>query len=55
MRLTERVLSALVGIYPPAFRRVHGHEMRQFVRASFSDGAGDRRRLLLALDIVRGA
>ena len=48
-----RVLSALLGFYPPGFRQAHSEEMRQFIRASLARSNSRWTATLLALDIAR--
>jgi hypothetical protein len=39
-RTIERAYAALLYLYPPAFRRDHGREMRQFVRTAAAQQPG---------------
>lgn len=53
-RLLERAYAALLYLYPRAFRREHGREMRQFLRTAARDRASARPFRMLG-DLLRAA
>jgi putative ABC transport system permease protein len=52
-RAIERAYAALLYLYPPAVRRQHGREMRQFVHAAATQQSGAKVLVRVLVDLTR--